>query len=81
VSQLPLEIRPAIEAAEIEKPTPAHRVTQGFEVYMICERLEGATLAPSREQVQERLRTEALNEASKNYLAELRRSAIIQIRN
>ena len=81
VSQLPPEIRPAIEAAEVEEPTLAHRVTQGFEVYMICERLEGATLTPSREQVQERLRTEALNEASKNYLAELRRSAIIQIRN
>ncbi|MEX2201535.1 MAG: peptidylprolyl isomerase [Dongiaceae bacterium] len=81
VSQLPPEIRPAIEAAEIEEPTLAHRVTQGFEVYMICERLEGATLTPSREQVQERLRTEALNDASKNYLAELRRSAIIQIRN
>jgi hypothetical protein len=48
---------------------------------MICERLEGAALTPSREQVQERLRIEALNEASKNYLAELRRSAIIQIRN
>jgi peptidyl-prolyl cis-trans isomerase SurA len=81
VSQLPPEVRPSIEAGEVDIATVAHRVTQGFEVFMICERLEGATLTPSRDQVQERLRTEALDEAALNYLAELRRSAIIQIRN
>jgi peptidyl-prolyl cis-trans isomerase SurA len=80
VSQLPPEIRPTIESSEVEVPTPPLRVTQGFEIYMVCERLEGSVLTPSRDQVQDRLRTEALNEASKNYLAELRRSAIIQIR-
>ncbi|MEX1107313.1 MAG: peptidylprolyl isomerase [Dongiaceae bacterium] len=81
VSQLPPEIIPLIEAAEINVPTPAHRVTQGFEIYMVCDRREGGVVTPNRDQIQERLRTEALNEASKTYLAELRRSAIIQIRN
>ncbi|MEX0807796.1 MAG: peptidylprolyl isomerase [Dongiaceae bacterium] len=81
ISQLPPEIVPMIEAADVNVPTPAHRVTQGFEIYMVCDRREGGVVTPSRDQIQERLRTEALNEASKNYLAELRRSAIIQIRN
>lgn len=81
VSQLPAEIVPLIEAAEINAPTAAHRVTQGFEIYMVCDRREGGPVTPNRDQIQERLRTEALNDASKTYLAELRRSAIIQIRN
>lgn len=80
VSQLPDDVRPLLENAEIGVPTDTRRTAQGFDLYMICERIEGDANEVTREQVAERLRNEALDSASKAFLSELRRNAVIEIR-
>jgi peptidyl-prolyl cis-trans isomerase SurA len=80
VSLLPPDVRPLLEGAAIGVPTMAHRTTQGFELFMICEEVEAGAATVTREQVAERLRVEALDEAAKTYLSDLRRAAVVEIR-
>jgi len=80
ISQLPPDVQPFLENAEIGKPTAPHRTAHGFDLYMICEEIKSGSAIPTRDQIYERLRTEALDTAYKEYLSELRRNAVIEIR-
>ncbi len=80
IAQLPEAIRPLLENAEIGIPTESHRTAQGYELFMICEEIAAGAPVVSREQINEQLRNEALDEAARTFLSNLRRNAVIEIR-
>ena len=80
IDQLPEAIQPLLRKAEIGIPTESHRTAQGFELFMICEEIAAGAPVVTREQIEEQLRNEALDEAAKTFLSNLRRTAIIEIR-
>jgi peptidyl-prolyl cis-trans isomerase SurA len=80
IDQLPENIRPLLLNAEIGIPTESHRTAQGYELFMICEEIAAGAPVVTRDQINEQLRSEALDEAAKTFLSNLRRTAIIEIR-
>jgi peptidyl-prolyl cis-trans isomerase SurA len=80
IAQLPEDVRPLLEDAEIGVPTAAHRTAQGFELFMICEQVAADAPTVTREQVAEQLRIESLDEAAKTLLSTIRQNAVIEIR-
>jgi hypothetical protein len=80
IAQLPDDIRPLLEDAEVGIPTESHRTAQGYELFMICEEIAAGAPLVTRDQVGEQLRNEALDEAARTFLSNLRRNAIIEIR-
>jgi peptidyl-prolyl cis-trans isomerase SurA len=80
IDQLPEAIQPLLRDAEIGIPTESHRTAQGYELFMICEEIAAGAPVVTREQIEEQLRNEALDEAAQTFLSNLRRTAVIQIR-
>ncbi len=73
-------IQPLLRNAEVGIPTGSHRTAQGYELFMICEELAAGAPIITREQIDEQLRNEALDEAAQTFLSNLRRTAVIEIR-
>ena len=80
IAQLPEAIRPLLEKAEIGIATESHRTAQGYELFMICEEIAAGQAVVTRDQISEQLRNEALDEAARTFLSNLRRSAVVEIR-
>lgn len=80
IDQLPEAIQPLLRNAEVGIPTGSHRTAQGYELFMICEELAAGAPIITREQIDEQLRNEALDEAAQTFLSNLRRTAVIEIR-
>jgi peptidyl-prolyl cis-trans isomerase SurA len=79
VTDLPAEIRPAVLAAGVAKPTEPLPVRGGIGVFMVCERKDAAPQV-DRQTVESNLRTERLENIARRYLADLRRVAYVDLR-
>jgi peptidyl-prolyl cis-trans isomerase SurA len=80
IEQLPEAIQPLLLNATVGIPTESHRTAQGYELFMICEEVAAGAQVVTRDQINEQLRNEALDEAANTFLSNLRRTAIIEIR-
>lgn len=80
IEQLPEVIQPLLRNATVGVPTESHRTAQGYELFMICEEITAGAPVVTRDQINEQLRNEALDEAAKTFLSNLRRTAVIEIR-
>jgi len=79
VTDLPAEIRPIIQAADVAKPTDPVPVRGGIGVFMVCHKTGGAPKI-DRDQVESQLHEQRLENISHRYLSDLRRVAYIDLR-
>lgn len=79
VSALPPAMAEAARGAAIGQPLGPYQAGNAMQIVAICAR--DATGGPSREVVERRLQSKKLEDAAVRYMREIRRNAIIDIRN
>jgi parvulin-like peptidyl-prolyl isomerase len=79
LSQMPIGLRPLVEKAKVAVPFEPVPVHNGFSVFMVCGRSGGAQ-GIDRVAVGNAIADQKFQNASVRYLAELRRTAYIDIR-
>jgi len=79
VSDLPVEVRPAILAAKIATPTDPIAVRNGIGVFMVCSR-QGGDVEEQRDMVADNITRGRLENLARGYLRDLRQVAFIDLR-
>ena len=79
VNELPAEVRPAVLADGVAKPTEPQEVRGGIGVFMVCKRKD-AMPQVDKDTIESNLRTERLENIARRYLADLRRVAYVDLR-
>jgi peptidyl-prolyl cis-trans isomerase SurA len=78
-ADLPAELRKLLEGIEVGRLTPPEVTKYGVEMYAICARKESASdNTPGKRQARESVMAQRFEEKSKQYLQEIRRSAMIE---
>lgn len=78
-ADIPGELRKALDGMEVGKLTPPEVTKVGIEMFAICGKKESAAdNTPGRRKARETLMAERFEQQSKKYLAEVRRSAMIE---
>jgi peptidyl-prolyl cis-trans isomerase SurA len=78
-ADIPIELRKALDGMEVGKLTPPEVTKVGVEMFAICGKKESAAEnTPGRRKARESLMVERFEQQSKKYLAEVRRSAMIE---
>jgi peptidyl-prolyl cis-trans isomerase SurA len=81
ISDLPDELK------EIGRSLPVGRISDpvivdtGIGIFMVCDRHAPENAMPSRDQIAKTLVTTRLDQLARGYLRDLRRAAVIDIRN
>lgn len=80
-ADLPLELRKVLESIEIGRLTAPEVTKFGVEVFAVCAKKESAAEnTPGKRQVRDSVFAEKFEQKSKQYLQEIRRSAMIEYR-
>ncbi len=79
IKDLPPELSPLIQAAAVAQPTKAVPVNSGIGVFMVCSRTGGPEKI-SRDDVEDTLVRNRLENLARRYLSDLRRTAYIDQR-
>jgi peptidyl-prolyl cis-trans isomerase SurA len=77
---LPAELASAVEKLKVEEASLPIRTAQGMMILMVCEREEDDSEKQAQAKIRQRLMSERLDIAARQYLRDLRRSAFIDIR-
>jgi peptidyl-prolyl cis-trans isomerase SurA len=78
-ADLPAELRKLLEGIEVGRLTPPEVTKYGVEMYAICARKEStADNTPGKRQARESVMAQRYEQKSKQYLQEIRRSAMIE---
>jgi peptidyl-prolyl cis-trans isomerase SurA len=78
-ADLPAELRKLLEGVEVGRLTPPEVTKYGVEMYAICSRKESSSdNTPGKRQARESIMAQRYEQKSKQYLQELRRSAMIE---
>jgi len=77
---LPSNIRSAIDNLAIGQPSAPVRTADGLVVLMVCERTGEANEEQIREQIRRRILNERLENLARQYLRDLKRTALVEIR-
>jgi peptidyl-prolyl cis-trans isomerase SurA len=80
LGSLPQEIRAVVSSLEVSTPSPPIRTGEGIVVLMVCERGPESSPSAERERIQRRLVNERLGTLAHQYLRDLRRAAVVDIR-
>jgi len=81
VGELPEELKPFGRDLPVNEVSPPIQVETGIGVFMICDRQVAQTGMPTRDQVARSLIALRLDQLARGYLRDLRRAAVIDIRN
>ena len=80
-ADLPVELRKVLESIEIGRLTAPEVTKVGVEVFAVCAKKESAAdNTPGKRQARESVFAERFEQKSKQYLQEIRRSAMIEYR-
>jgi peptidyl-prolyl cis-trans isomerase SurA len=80
-ADIPRELRKMLEDVEVGRLTPPEVTKLGIEMFAICARKESAAdNAPGKRKARESILAERVAQRSKQYLREIRRSAMIEYR-
>ena len=78
-ADLPAELRKLLEGVEVGRLTPPEVTKYGVEMYAICSKKESSSdNTPGKRQARESIMAQRYEQKSKQYLQELRRSAMIE---
>jgi peptidyl-prolyl cis-trans isomerase SurA len=78
-ADLPAELRKLLEGIEVGRLTPPEVTKYGVEMYAICSKKESSSdNTPGKRQARESIMAQRYEQKSKQYLQELRRSAMIE---
>jgi peptidyl-prolyl cis-trans isomerase SurA len=78
-ADIPIELRKVLDGMEVGKLTPPEITKAGVEMFAICgKKASAAENTPGRRKARESLMVERFEQQSKKYLAEIRRSAMIE---
>jgi peptidyl-prolyl cis-trans isomerase SurA len=78
-ADLPAELRKLLEGIEVGRLTPPEVTKYGVEMYAICSKKEStADNSPGKRQARESVMAQRYEQKSKQYLQEIRRSAMIE---
>jgi peptidyl-prolyl cis-trans isomerase SurA len=81
-ADIPAELRKVLESIEIGKLTAPEVTKAGIEVFAVCAKKESAAdNTPGKRQAKETLFAQRFEQKSKQYLQEIRRSAMIEFRS
>lgn len=80
LQQLPPELRQLVQPLSAGDVSPPVRTQEGFVMIMMCERREEAEEQEQRAAIERRLREQRLSAVARQYLRDLRRKAILDIR-
>lgn len=81
VGELPEELKPLARDLPVDQVSAPIQVDTGIGLFMICERQVPQSGMPTRDQVTRMLIGMRLDQLARGYLRDLRRAAIIDIRN
>jgi hypothetical protein len=81
VGELPEELKSFGRDLPVNEVSPPIQVETGIGVFMICDRQVAQTGMPTRDQVARSLIALRLDQLARGYLRDLRRAAVIDIRN
>ncbi|HEX7201068.1 MAG TPA: peptidylprolyl isomerase, partial [Dongiaceae bacterium] len=81
VGELPEELKPLARDLPVDQVSAPIQVDTGIGLFMICERQVPQQGMPTRDQVTRMLIGMRLDQLARGYLRDLRRAAIIDIRN
>ena len=80
-ADLPVELRKILESIEVGRLTAPEVTKFGIEVFAVCAKKESsADNTPGKRQARESVFAERFEQKSKQYLQEIRRSAMIEYR-
>jgi peptidyl-prolyl cis-trans isomerase SurA len=81
-ADIPAELRKVLESIEVGKLTAPEVTKAGVEVFAVCAKKESAAdNSPGKKQAKETLFAQRFEQKSKQYLQEIRRSAMIEFRS
>jgi peptidyl-prolyl cis-trans isomerase SurA len=79
---LPDELKEIGRTQPVGQPSPPIQVDTGIGIFMVCSRtVPPDASVPSREVINRSLFAQRLDQLSRGYLRDLRRAAVIDIRN
>jgi peptidyl-prolyl cis-trans isomerase SurA len=81
IADLPDELKDIGRNQPIGKVTAPVQVDTGIGIFMVCKRKVAQDLTPSRAAITRKLVAARVDELARGYLRDLRRSAVIDIRN
>jgi peptidyl-prolyl cis-trans isomerase SurA len=81
VGELPEELKPFGRDLPVDQVSPPVQVETGIGIFMICDRQVAQTGMPTRDQVTRSLIALRIDQLARGYLRDLRRAAVIDIRN
>ena len=77
-ADLPPPIRTALEGMELGRLTPPEVTRHGVELFALCEKVPTRADSPQKKEAREKVFAERFDEQAKRYLAEIRRTALIE---
>jgi peptidyl-prolyl cis-trans isomerase SurA len=80
LAELNPNVLEAVRDLEIGAPSKPVRASNGFALFMVCERTEAAPQLPNREDIAEQIRNERMSMLARRYLRDIRLAAIVDIR-
>jgi peptidyl-prolyl cis-trans isomerase SurA len=80
IQQLPPDLRDLVQPLSVGEVSQPVRTQDGFVAIMVCERKEQSAGEEQRANVERRLRDQRLSAVARQYLRDLRRKAILDIR-
>lgn len=79
-SKLPPNIRDAVDTLDVGQPSVPVRTADGVSVLMVCARSGDTSIEQIRESIRKRLTNQRLGDLARQYLRDLKRSALVEIR-
>lgn len=77
---LPESLRDMLEKTQIGHLTPPEQTRQGIEMVVLCARNKTKIDTPKKQEIRQKMFTEKYEAKSKSYLADIRKSAMIEYR-
>jgi peptidyl-prolyl cis-trans isomerase SurA len=79
-ADVPAPLREVLDKVTVGSTTPAELTQQGIEFFAVCGKKESGVDAPARREVRDEMMQQRFLAQAKRYLAELRRTAMIEYR-
>lgn len=74
------QIRDALRGIEVGQATRPSQTSSGVQVFLLCNRQEGAEGLPSRDEIENQLMNQQQSMLSRRYLRDVRRSSTVDVR-
>jgi peptidyl-prolyl cis-trans isomerase SurA len=79
-NDLPESLRDMLEKTTVGRLTPPEQTKQGIEMVVLCARNKTTVDTPKKQEIRQKMFAEKYEAKSKAYLAECRKSAMIEYR-